>query len=180
MAEKAFRQHPNFKWYIFTDADTFVSPSNLMTWLHELDHTRPLYLGNPSMIGSQTFGHGGSGYILSAPAMKAVAEQYSEERGYWDNFAAQNWAGDHIFGTMLQKRLDIPLTWSYPLLQADSPLLWTSWRTSTLASFGAIRRCRITTPRQPLSTRCGAWRVNGLLCIILSSRCAIEMYISSW
>ncbi|KAK4506218.1 hypothetical protein PRZ48_004183 [Zasmidium cellare] len=121
MVEKARHQHSNLKWYIFTDADTFMSPTNLMTWLSKLDHTKPLYLGNPSMIGSQTFGHGGSGYILSAPAMEVVAKKYSEERGYWENFAAQNWAGDHVFGTMLQKRLGIPLTWSYPLLQAESP-----------------------------------------------------------
>lgn len=88
MAEKAFCQYPSLKWYIFTDPDTFVSPTNLMTWLQKLDHTRPLYLENPSRIGTQTFAHGGSGHILSQPAIKAVTRAYSHERGYWDDYAA--------------------------------------------------------------------------------------------
>lgn len=121
MVEKAFRRHPNLRWFVFTDADTFVSPSNLMNWLDRWDHTKPLYLGNPSIIATQTFGHGGSGYVLSQPAMNLTSERYSRERKYWDHYAAWHWAGDCVLATMLQQRLGITLSWSYPLLQSESP-----------------------------------------------------------
>ncbi|KAK4621990.1 hypothetical protein CLAFUW4_06796 [Fulvia fulva] len=123
MVRKTYEMHPTAKWYIFTDADTWVSPTNLVNWLGRFDHSKQWYLGNPSVIGQQGFAHGGSGYILSKSAMNTTSDLYSRESQYWDRFAAKHWAGDCVLATALQHRLNIPVSWAYPLLQSESPFM---------------------------------------------------------
>ncbi|KXL42843.1 glycosyltransferase family 31 protein [Acidomyces richmondensis BFW] len=124
---KTLEHKPDAKWYIVVDADTYVVWSNLLQWLKHLDHTKPMYLGSATFVDDQVFAHGGSGYILSSPAMHAAADAYMEEQEEWDRFAADHWAGDCVFGTFMERKQIANLTWSFPSLQGSDPttLDWT-------------------------------------------------------
>lgn len=101
MAEKAYRLRPDYDWYVFVDADTYVSWPNLVYSLGKLDPSEEKYLGVVTLIGSMTFGHGGSGYIVSQAAMKnfvgknpGVANKYDVETQY-------NCCGDYMFAVAI-------------------------------------------------------------------------------
>lgn len=123
MVGKTLALYPKAKWYLYTDADTFISWSNLARWTKMLDPEKSLYLGSPAVIDDQVFGHGGSGYLLSHPAMKKVADFYHDNQEEWDRFAAQHWAGDCVLASALEQRLDTPLTWAFPIIQGGDPTL---------------------------------------------------------
>ncbi|KAF2767284.1 hypothetical protein EJ03DRAFT_316077 [Teratosphaeria nubilosa] len=120
MISKTLNQKPDAKWYVFQDADTYISWSNLRNWTSRMDHEQMIYLGSPAVIDEQVFAHGGSGYVLSKAAMRAVEEQYRNNQTFWDEFAANHWAGDCVLSWILSE-LGTGLTWGYPLLQGKKP-----------------------------------------------------------
>jgi hypothetical protein len=73
IAEKVFKQRPNYDWYLFIDADTYVLFPTLMQWLPRMDHTKPHYIGSVSLLHNLPFAHGGSGYLVSRPVMEKLA-----------------------------------------------------------------------------------------------------------
>lgn len=107
MAEKAYRLRPNYDWYVFVDADTYVSWPNLAYSLGKLDPTEEKYLGVVTLIGTMTFGHGGSGYIVSQAAMHnfvgknpGIANKYDVETQY-------NCCGDYMFAVALNATIGV-------------------------------------------------------------------------
>ncbi|KAI5207763.1 hypothetical protein E4T39_01839 [Aureobasidium subglaciale] len=116
LVEKALEYRPEAKWYFFMEADTTIIWSNLAEWLSKFDETRPYYLGNQDQIGDVIFGHGGSGFAVSKPAMQAAAEKFRTNRHEYEEFTANHWAGDCVFGKLL-KDTGISLTWTWPNLQ---------------------------------------------------------------
>lgn len=107
MAEKAYRLRPGYDWYVFVDADTYVSWPNLAYSLNKLDPSEEKYLGVVTVIGSMTFGHGGSGYIVSQAAMRnfvgknpGVANKYDIETKY-------NCCGDYMFAVAINATIGI-------------------------------------------------------------------------
>ncbi|WPG99658.1 Hypothetical protein R9X50_00247700 [Acrodontium crateriforme] len=123
MLGKTLELKPDRKWYIFTDADTFVSWSNMVEWTKKMDHTEQLYAGSAAVISDQIFGHGGSGYLLSAATIKAGAKLYAEQQKKWDEFASSHWAGDCVLATALETDLDIKLFWAFPMIQGGDPAI---------------------------------------------------------
>lgn len=122
MVGKTLDLKPNAKWYIYTDADTYIVWSNLLKWTRQMDSTKLKYLGSPAVIDGQVFGHGGSGYILSNALMHKAADTYKNNQTYWDKYAASHWAGDCVLATMLEQ-LGAPLTWAYPVIQGGDPVV---------------------------------------------------------
>ena len=121
MVQKTFTRYPDKKWYLFTDADTYIVWSNLLTWTAMMDPTQKLYLGSQAVVGDQVFGHGGSGYILSHAAMAELAALYSSDQEYFDQKAADHWAGDVVLAEALEHELNITLTWTFPVMQGGDP-----------------------------------------------------------
>jgi hypothetical protein len=121
MIGKTLGLKPDKKFYIYTDADTYIVWSNLLQSVKQMDSSKPVYLGNPTVIDGQLFAHGGSGYILSLAAMKAVDAVYKNDQERWDRFAANHWAGDCVLGTALEEA-GVSLTWAFPLLQKHDPV----------------------------------------------------------
>jgi len=64
-----YKMRPNRSWYFFIEADTYVVWSNLFAWLKRLDPAEKLYMGSKVNDGLPPFAHGGSGYLLSRPAL---------------------------------------------------------------------------------------------------------------
>jgi len=110
-------------WFVFIEADTSLSWLNLMLWLPKLDPKETLYMGAVNMIGDTAFGHGGSGYVLSRPAIKKLYEyrktkgtqSYDEE---WEEITSNSCCGDEVLARAL---LDagVPVTAAWPNLQGE-------------------------------------------------------------
>jgi len=119
----AYRMHPDKKWFIFMESDTYISIPNLLPWLSRLDSTTPIYAGAQVMIGDVELAHSGSGILLSAPALKALSD-LDYHKGFskhWEDIVAENCCGDKVLADLL-KEAGIYLTRSFPLLQGETPL----------------------------------------------------------
>ncbi|KIV77793.1 hypothetical protein PV11_09573 [Exophiala sideris] len=87
---------PKKKWYVFIETDTFVVWENLFHWLAHMDADQPLYMGSPVWPkGKYVFAHGGSGFVLSRPALRLIA---SAGRPYFEGTSLEFVPGTHQFG----------------------------------------------------------------------------------
>ncbi|KAL3472252.1 hypothetical protein BJX99DRAFT_8700 [Aspergillus californicus] len=120
MIEHTYRQYNKADWYVFMEADTFIMWPSMLTWLAKLDPNQPKYLGNQMQIRDVIFAHGGSGFVLSNPAMASAARLIDEKRAYWDSITKEEWAGDCVIGILL-KEAGVSLDWSWPMLQLAPP-----------------------------------------------------------
>lgn len=120
MIEEALAVRPNAKWYVFMEADTYFVWANLMAWLAQLDHRRPYYLGNQMQILNVLFAHGGSGIVLSRPAMEKAVETRRRDVERWDAITRDNWAGDCVLGQLLAES-GVGMLWAWPALQIGPP-----------------------------------------------------------
>ncbi|KAL4923556.1 uncharacterized protein BDV17DRAFT_276754 [Aspergillus undulatus] len=107
---------PEIKWYIFMEADTYILWPGMLGWLSKLDASKPYYLGNQMQIRDILFAHGGSGFVISRPAMAVATDLLSSKRAYWDKITESEWAGDCVLGILL-KEAGIELNWAWPMLQ---------------------------------------------------------------
>ncbi|KAL4805655.1 hypothetical protein BDV18DRAFT_165550 [Aspergillus unguis] len=110
----------DYKWYIFMEADTYILWSSMLSWLARLDASIPYYLGNQMQIRDVLFAHGGSGFVLSRPAMEKAASLIEDRREYWNSITESEWAGDCVLGILL-KEAGVDLGWSWPMLQIAPP-----------------------------------------------------------
>lgn len=116
MAQEAYRRKPDAKWFVFMEADTYMSWPTLLAWLAKFDHREPFYLGTETQIADQIFAHGGSGFMVSNPALKSASEHYTKNQAELDEFTGGHWAGDCVLGKVLQD-VGVPLHFSWPTLQ---------------------------------------------------------------
>jgi hypothetical protein len=107
IAEKAYKMRPNYDWYIFVDADTYVLWPNLMQWVKKLDAKKKLYLGSVTLIHNFSFGHGGSGYLVSQAAMKDFVGAHPGVANEYDLQAQKECCGDYIFARALKDKTDV-------------------------------------------------------------------------
>jgi hypothetical protein len=120
MAEKAYRQRPDAKWYVFMEGDTYISWGNFLQWLSQIDASKPYYLGREMMIAEDLFAYGGAGFVISQPAMKMLVEYRATKPGIYEELAAQHWAGDCVLGKAL-KDAGVELSWEGPNFFGSSP-----------------------------------------------------------
>ncbi|KAL4892258.1 hypothetical protein BDV59DRAFT_202769 [Aspergillus ambiguus] len=120
MMHETLKVRDDARWYVFMEADTYISWPNLLAWLARLNASEPQYLGNQMMIGDVIFAHGGSGFVLSNPALKQVAGHHSTRVKEWDELTDHHWAGDCVLGKALQD-VGIDLLWSWPMVQGSTP-----------------------------------------------------------
>lgn len=102
MANETLTRQPGFQWYVFVELDTVLFWQNLVTWLGTLNATAPLYLGSQMQIGPDIFAYGGSGIIMSAPALKVLVSSYAADRDHWNHVTKYHWAGDCVLGMVLK------------------------------------------------------------------------------
>jgi hypothetical protein len=120
MLNKTLHEAPNMKWYVFTEADGYILSSTLHQYLATLDHTQPIYAGNPTQIGPDVFAHGGSGFVVSQPAMWKLVNYYSAHKTSIEEITNSYWAGDCVLGKTFADA-GVPLTWAWPSFQSDYP-----------------------------------------------------------
>ncbi|EAW07576.1 uncharacterized protein ACLA_022900 [Aspergillus clavatus NRRL 1] len=120
MINETFHLRNDADWYLFMEADTYIFWSNLASWLGKLNAQEPFYLGNQVQIGDVVFAHGGSGFVLSRPAMEKVLGEYVARKSEWEEYTDKHWAGDCVLGKALADS-GVKLSWSWPMLQGDTP-----------------------------------------------------------
>lgn len=116
MAQEALKYKPDAKWYVFMEADTYISWPTLLAWLAKFDAKKPWYLGTETQIADVIFAHGGSGFMVSNPALQDASDQYSARRTELDNYVDHHWAGDCVLGKVLADA-GVNLHFTWPILQ---------------------------------------------------------------
>ncbi|KAJ5210839.1 hypothetical protein N7491_010650 [Penicillium cf. griseofulvum] len=116
MAQEALRYKPDAKWFIFVEADTYISWPTVLTWLAQFDHTKPHYLGTETQIADVIFAHGGSGFMLSNPALQRVSDEYTTREVELNQYTDNHWAGDCVLGKVLSDA-GVNLHFTWPIIQ---------------------------------------------------------------
>jgi hypothetical protein len=119
MVDRALKHRPHAKWFVFIEADTYLMWTNLLAYLSKLDDTRELYIGKHMYIGETLFAHGGSGFVLSSPAVRKVVQHWKAYTVEYESYTVGQWAGDMVLGKVL-KDVGIPLFSAFPHFQGDA------------------------------------------------------------
>ncbi|KAI8629800.1 glycosyltransferase family 31 protein [Xylariaceae sp. FL1651] len=119
MVFRALEYRPDAKWFVFIEPDTYMFWHNMLQFLSRFDPNKPYYLGKHMYIGKVLFGHGGSGFMISNPAMKMVSKHWTENQNWFDDYTAKEWAGDMILGKAMEN-IGVQLISPSPYIQTDS------------------------------------------------------------
>lgn len=120
MVNKTLQERPNMKWYVFVEADSFLLWSMLQRYLATLDSTKPVYAGQQTLISGDVFAHGGSGFVVSQPALRMVVDHYAAHKAEIEEFTDGHWAGDCVLGKAFTDS-GVPFTNAWPAFQGDYP-----------------------------------------------------------
>ncbi|KAK4548706.1 hypothetical protein LTR86_011339, partial [Recurvomyces mirabilis] len=91
MVNRTLHERPSMKWYVFIEADTFLLWSQLLQYLSVLDSTQPIYAGSQLFAHGDIFAHGGSGFIVSLPALQKIVPYYSANKATIEEFTDGHW-----------------------------------------------------------------------------------------
>jgi len=124
MVHATYEMAPDYiDWFVYIEADTSLAWVNLMNWLKTMNPKKPYYLGSQNVIGETTFGHGGSGIVVSRKAQKMLAEYRKQagEESYdkeWEQITSNSCCGDEVLAKAFLQA-DVPLTAAWPILQGE-------------------------------------------------------------
>ncbi|KAI9037079.1 glycosyltransferase family 31 protein [Aspergillus affinis] len=116
MVQESLKYKPDAKWFVFMEADTYFSWGTLMEWLSHFDASKPYYIGTETQIADVIFAHGGSGFVVSRPAMQLVNDDYNTRSVLLNEYTDGHWAGDCVLGKVLADN-GVNLHYSWPILQ---------------------------------------------------------------
>ncbi|KAH0433161.1 hypothetical protein CcaCcLH18_06048 [Colletotrichum camelliae] len=121
IAEKTYHMRPNYDWYVYIDADTYVLWPTLVQWLKKLNPKNKHYLGSVTMIRNFIFGHGGSGYIISQAAHRDMIAGKEKVGNQWDVRASKECCGDYIFALAMKENADVDVHNVWPTINGEKP-----------------------------------------------------------
>ncbi|KAH8162252.1 hypothetical protein CIB48_g6015 [Xylaria polymorpha] len=119
MLDRALQHRPDAKWFVFIEPDTYMIWQNMLEYLERFDPGKPHYMGTGMYIGKVLFAHGGSGFMISNPAMKTVLKHWKEHQDWFDEYTAKEWAGDMVLGRAMTDA-GIALSSASPHIQGNS------------------------------------------------------------
>jgi hypothetical protein len=121
MVYKAYHMNPSAKFFVFLEADTSLSWTNVLQWFNRLDYRIPYYSGAPYFIAGTQVAQRGAGIFLSQGAIRRYAKSYDEiYQTKWEKDTGTECCGD----LMLAKALGdahVEFYASWPLLQSEQP-----------------------------------------------------------
>jgi hypothetical protein len=119
MMRKTLELHPKKKWYVFVEADTYIFWSSLLAYTAALDPDIPHYIGGQNSVGNIEFAHGGTGFLVSRPALEKVVAEYVAHKSDWGELTKEHWCGDCVLGKAF-KDAGVPLAAAWPIWQGDT------------------------------------------------------------
>lgn len=102
MAEKAYKMRPNYDWYLFVDADTYISFASLAEWLPKLNADKHHYIGSRCFLGDFGFAHGGTGYLASKATMRSMFFGKKNVGNRYDEPVSKECCGDYMWGRAVE------------------------------------------------------------------------------
>jgi hypothetical protein len=164
MAEKAYAMRPDYDWYVFVDADTYVLWPNLVQWLRQLKPTDKHYIGSVTMINDKPFAHGGSGYVLSKATMESFVGAHPNIGNKYDVQAKSECCGDYLLSIGLKEMADIEVEQAVRVPLGRVPKCTRPDRARFSTTRANTRNCEHSGPpstarsrtRSPLAARTGA------------------------
>jgi hypothetical protein len=121
MVYKAYHMKPSARFFVFLEADTSLSWTNLLQWVNRLDYRIPYYSGAPYYIAGTQVAQRGAGIMLSQGALRRYSKSYDElYTTRWEPDTGEQCCGD----LMLAKALGdahVEFYASWPLLQSEQP-----------------------------------------------------------
>ncbi|KAJ9143507.1 Glycoprotein-N-acetylgalactosamine 3-beta-galactosyltransferase 1 [Pleurostoma richardsiae] len=121
IAEKAYRMRPGYDWYVFIDADTYVLWPNMVQWLRQMRPSKKRYLGSVTLINDFSFGHGGSGYVVSRAAMEESVGKNPGIANKYDVRAKSECCGDYLFALAVKETSKISVEQVWPTINGEKP-----------------------------------------------------------
>ena len=121
MVYKAYKLKPGAKFFVFIEADTSLSWTNILQWVHRLDYRIPYYSGSPAFIDSVQLAQRGSGIMLSQGALRRFAKSYDElYTSKWEAEVGKGCCGDLALARALGDA-HVEFYSSWPLMQSEHP-----------------------------------------------------------
>ena len=127
MVYKSYKVRPQAKFFVFIEADTSLSWTNLLQWVNRLDSRIPYYAGAPSNVSDIRFAQRGGGFLLSKAAAELYATAYEQKYvSKWEKMTAGECCGDVALALGLNNA-HVEFYSAFPLLQGETPasLDWT-------------------------------------------------------
>jgi hypothetical protein len=121
MAEKTYEQRPDYDWYLFVDADTYVMWGTLMQWLKQLNPEDRLYMGSVALLGGFPFAQGGSGYVVSQGMMRDFLKDKTGVANEWDVPVKSTCCGDYMFSYALKNATGVDVKNVGPIIHGEKP-----------------------------------------------------------
>jgi len=118
MVNQTLGLYPDKHWYVFLEADTYLFWSNVLKYLSRRSWADDHYIGSQVSMPGLGFAHGGSGFVLSRPALEKVVRLYQSDPTRWEHHDGY-WVGDHMLAIAL-KDAGVLLTNGYPTWQGDA------------------------------------------------------------
>ncbi|KAH9842072.1 glycosyltransferase family 31 protein [Teratosphaeria destructans] len=118
MMNLTLTHHPDKKWYIFCEADTFFLWKTLLVWLSGLDPSEDMLLGASVNADHTQIAHGGSGFIITRSALQKVVELWSSNKEHWEDKTDNDEIGDGVLAQAFNK-IGIFVSNAWPVLQGD-------------------------------------------------------------
>ena len=103
LVDHAAKNYPNMKWYVYMEDDNWFCWENLYAFLATFDAENPLVLGSPAARLGEDFSHGGSGFAISAGAMKKTFQAEEDLPRKWEAYAAERCCGDQVLSHVMQE-----------------------------------------------------------------------------
>jgi hypothetical protein len=124
MMEKTWKMRPGRDWYVFAEADTYVFWTNMVYWLRTQSGLNPkekIYLGSRSFIGGTSFGHGGSGYVLSGVLLRHLIEHHPGVVKQYNVRGAHECCGDLLLALALDEYENVKVRQVWPMFNGEKP-----------------------------------------------------------
>jgi hypothetical protein len=121
MVYKAYHMNPSARFFVFIEADTSLSWTNLLQWVNRLDYRIPYYSGAPAFISETKIAQRGPGIMLSQGAMRRYTKSYDEVyASKWEKQVGDECCGDLMLARALGEA-HVEFYASWPLLQSERP-----------------------------------------------------------
>lgn len=121
MAEKVYKMRPDYDWYFFVDADTYIVYPTLIEWLKHLDPSKLHYIGSVAYLGDLPFGHGGSGYLVSKATMHAMFHEKEGVANKYDEAVQHTCCGDAMWAQVLKDEIGVGVVNAWPVINGEKP-----------------------------------------------------------
>ena len=92
----AAKNYRDMKWFVYMEDDNYYFWQGLYSYLASFSSEDPMLIGSPAARLGEDFVHGGSGFAISAGAMKKTFWTDENLAEKWESYAKERCCGDQV------------------------------------------------------------------------------------